>query len=103
MLLSEASGPTQRAVPRAQGDNAQGPFQLCSAAEQCKHHPLYLKRGDEEEGRTTPGLPFFGLNSFLSQKLDVIVEDWSVHFAVKWGKFCHVEGSAQNPSDRSAH
>lgn len=76
------------------GDNAQGPFQLCSAAEQCKHHPLYLKRGDEEEGGTTPSLPFFGLNSFLSQKLDITVEDWNVHFAVKWGKFCHVEGSA---------
>lgn len=84
--------------PRAQGDSAQGPFQLCRAAERCKHHPLCLKRGEEEEGRTTPGLLFFWLNSFLNQKLGKAVEDWNVPFAVKWGKFCHVEGSAQNHS-----
>lgn len=80
--------------PRAQGDSAQGPFQLCRAAERCKHHPLCLNGGEEEEGRTTPGLLFFWLNSFLNQKLGKAVEDWNVPFAVKWGKFCHVEGSA---------
>lgn len=41
----------------------------------------------------------FWLNSILNQKLSKTLEDWDVYFAVKWGNFCNVEGSAQNHSE----
>lgn len=62
----EASGPGHRVTM------LRGHFSLFSrAAGQCKHHPFCLKRGDKEEGRTTPGLPFlfvgfgFGFLAFV--------------------------------------
>lgn len=43
----------------------------------------------------------FWLNSILNQKLSKTLEDWDVHFAVKWAEFCNVEGSAQNCSEHN--